>query len=180
VRIAGGTQFNWDDASVGHVALHRITPEEVEQVFANAPVDLASEEVNGEERYTVIGHTNRDQAGHRVGSEPKFEEAILCDERRIMKKLVVPQFSNEAEEAKWWFANRKTVEANLLEAMKGGTIGRRFQEPEKSAAKNVNIRLPVRDIERARKLSAKKGIGYQTYMKMLLHEALDKEEAKAS
>jgi hypothetical protein len=32
------------------------------------------------------------------------------------------------------------------------------------------------DLERARQLSAKKGLAYQTFIKMLLQEALDKEE----
>ena len=34
-----------------------MTPEEVEQVFANHPFDLSYEVANGEERWTVIGHT---------------------------------------------------------------------------------------------------------------------------
>ena len=34
------------------------------------------------------------------------------------------------------------------------------------------------DIERARRLAEKKGIGYQTYMKILLREALDREDRK--
>jgi predicted DNA binding CopG/RHH family protein len=38
--------------------------------------------------------------------------------------------------------------------------------------------LPIRDIERARLLAEKRGMGYQTYMKMLLHEALEKEEKR--
>jgi predicted DNA binding CopG/RHH family protein len=36
--------------------------------------------------------------------------------------------------------------------------------------------MPLDDIDRARVLAEKKGIGYQTYMKMLLHEALEREE----
>ena len=40
--------------------------------------------------------------------------------------------------------------------------------------KNVAVRLPVTDIERARKLAAKRGVGYQTIIKTLLHEALKK------
>jgi hypothetical protein len=36
------------------------------------------------------------------------------------------------------------------------------------------------DIQRARSLAAKKGLQYQTYLKMLLHEALENEERRAS
>ena len=42
-----------------HVARHNVTPEEVEQVFANDPMDLGAEVVDGEERYTGVGQTNR-------------------------------------------------------------------------------------------------------------------------
>ncbi len=39
----------------------------------------------------------------------------------------------------------------------------------------VPIRLPTEDIETARGLAARKGIGNQTYIKMLLREALQRE-----
>lgn len=51
--------FQWDKANRAHIARHRVTPEEVEQVFANDPVDLGAETVDGEQRYTGVGHTNR-------------------------------------------------------------------------------------------------------------------------
>ena len=38
----------------------------------------------------------------------------------------------------------------------------------------------IADLDRARELSAKKGFAYQTYMKMLLHEALEREERAAT
>jgi predicted DNA binding CopG/RHH family protein len=38
-----------------------------------------------------------------------------------------------------------------------------------------SVRLPVTDIERARKLAGKRGVGYQTLIKTLLHKALEKE-----
>jgi hypothetical protein len=39
----------------------------------------------------------------------------------------------------------------------------------------VSIRLPVPDIVPAQDLAAKKGLPYQTYIKRLLHDALDRE-----
>ena len=39
----------------------------------------------------------------------------------------------------------------------------------------VTIRLATEDIDTARGLAARKGIGYQTYIKMLLREALERE-----
>jgi predicted DNA binding CopG/RHH family protein len=41
--------------------------------------------------------------------------------------------------------------------------------------KAVTIRLPVRDLQVAQELAARKSLPYQTYIKMLLHEALEKE-----
>jgi uncharacterized DUF497 family protein len=59
VLVADALSFDWDEANVGHVARHNVTPEEVEQVFANDPMDLGAEVVDGEERYTGVGHTKR-------------------------------------------------------------------------------------------------------------------------
>jgi predicted DNA binding CopG/RHH family protein len=42
----------------------------------------------------------------------------------------------------------------------------------------VTIRLASEDIATARQLADDKGIGYQTYIKLLLHEALQKEAGR--
>jgi predicted DNA binding CopG/RHH family protein len=39
----------------------------------------------------------------------------------------------------------------------------------------ISIRLPEPDIAMAQQLARKKGIPYQTYIKTLLHEALERE-----
>ena len=57
--MADDLSFEWNDANIGHAARHDVTPLEVEQVFANDPLDLAAEVTDGEERYTGVGHTNR-------------------------------------------------------------------------------------------------------------------------
>ncbi len=38
------------------------------------------------------------------------------------------------------------------------------------------LRIPIGDLERARRLAAAKGLGYQTYIKSLLRQGLDREE----
>ncbi len=91
----------------------------------------------------------------------------------------VPKFESEAEEAKWWDDNQKMVEQNLLNALASGSAHRGMAlrlTRQARRSKNITIRIPVEDIDRARRLSARKGIGYQTIMKMLLHEALAREE----
>lgn len=99
-----------------------------------------------------------------------------------MKKLAVPKFANEKAEAKWWDDRMALVEGNLVKAMKTGLAKRGGPKrviQERRESKNITIRVPVADIERARALAEKKGLGYQTYMKMLLKEALDRETRKA-
>ena len=51
--------FDWDKSNMGHIARHRVTFHEVEQVFANKAVDIDFDVVNGEQRWTSIGHTSQ-------------------------------------------------------------------------------------------------------------------------
>ncbi|MCP5118595.1 MAG: hypothetical protein GY953_47890 [bacterium] len=46
------------------------------------------------------------------------------------------------------------------------------------ASPTITIRLPESDLARARTLEAERGLRYQTYIKMLLHKALDVEEKR--
>ncbi len=83
------------------------------------------------------------------------------------KAIVVeaPVFRSEAEEAAWWDKHQDLVADLLLKHGRRGAVPTR----------NVSLRLPVTDIERARKLAEKRGVGYQTLIKTLLHEALRRE-----
>jgi predicted DNA binding CopG/RHH family protein len=45
-----------------------------------------------------------------------------------------------------------------------------------AAARNITIRLPLDDLEKARRLAERRGLRYQTYVKMLLHQALEADE----
>ncbi len=57
--VADELVFDWDESNKAHIARHNVTSEEVEQAFANDPMDLGAEVVDGEERYTGVGHTER-------------------------------------------------------------------------------------------------------------------------
>ena len=59
-----------------------------------------------------------------------------------------------------------------------GTAARQMAEI-KEAAKSTTIRLDPTDISLAKAQAQKKGLKYQTYVKMLLHEALQREELGA-
>src|SRR2546422_5011808 len=49
--------FDWDDANTSHIARHRVTPAEAEQVVSGASLPLQTEERSGEERHTELGET---------------------------------------------------------------------------------------------------------------------------
>jgi len=62
-----------------------------------------------------------------------------------------------------------------------GTVVRVARElaSQTEASPTITIRLAENDLTRARTLAAEKGFRYQTYLKMLLHQALNSEEKKA-
>lgn len=64
--------FDWGEAKVAHVARHSVTPEEVEQVFANDPMDLGADVVEGEERYTGVDHDASERLAVRYLAERGF------------------------------------------------------------------------------------------------------------
>jgi predicted DNA binding CopG/RHH family protein len=98
------------------------------------------------------------------------------------KSLIIPQFHNEREEAAWWEKHRAAVEADLRAAMRQRkTISLHdvlAQARRKKDLLPVTIRLASEDIATARQLADDKGIGYQTYIKLLLHDALQKEAGR--
>ncbi len=51
-------KFDWNDANVGHIAKHGVTPDEVEQAFANHPLALAVQKRGGETRTLCAGRTD--------------------------------------------------------------------------------------------------------------------------
>ena len=96
-------------------------------------------------------------------------------------EMKIPEFESGTEEARWWDEHRDLVEENLIAVMRDGTVQTGSAQRlvrEARASKNITIRMPLADLERARQLSARKGLAYQTFIKMLLHEALDREEKR--
>ncbi|MFN0168887.1 MAG: BrnT family toxin [Bryobacteraceae bacterium] len=55
----GALGFEWDDGNVRHIRAHDVTPEEVEQVMADEPLDINFAVADGEERWTVVGHSDQ-------------------------------------------------------------------------------------------------------------------------
>ena len=114
-------------------------------------------------------------------------------ESKVFKSdLKIPKFANEAEEAKWWFENQDLIFSEFQKAEEAGRLGRGgvrrlfaergipLREPEKSVSPTptTTIRLDPEDIAKARVQAAERGLRYQTYLKMIIHEALRDAEKK--
>jgi predicted DNA binding CopG/RHH family protein len=96
-----------------------------------------------------------------------------------MAKRVNPkplEFATESDEADWWASDE------------GRAFLKRQKEPAKkrkgsplvaklggAGSVQIALRLPSPDLAKAREIAVRKGIGYQTLLKMLIHEGLQRE-----
>lgn len=100
---------------------------------------------------------------------------------KAKKHVTIPKFSSEAKEAAWGDAHRSEIEAEIRHRVKQKppmTLGNLLQGAKPSQP--VTLRIPKEDMETARRLAARKGVGYQTYIKMLLREALAKNRGASA
>ncbi len=95
----------------------------------------------------------------------------------MAEEFKVPKFKNEAEEAQWWDSQGKNIVHEFERGAAEGRLGRGTAK-RKGATPTTTIRLEKEDIARARAQAERKGLRYQTYLKMLLRETLLKEEKK--
>ena len=96
------------------------------------------------------------------------------------KSLEMPKFHGESDEADWWasragreYVKRKSAAAKAAGIKVGGSA--LVAKLNQKSSVQIALRLPQDDIARARKLAERKGIGYQTLLKMLVHEGLVRE-----
>lgn len=102
------------------------------------------------------------------------------------KRIIVPKFATEAEEAEWWFKNRRAhdkVFAAAVEDGKAQVLTRekllaRIESAKKKPAPVIALRIPAADLALARKQAEQKGLPYQTYIKSILHETLAQREKR--
>jgi predicted DNA binding CopG/RHH family protein len=100
-------------------------------------------------------------------------------ERAVVPKMKKPKFASEEEEADWYPAHPEYLQALFEQAAEEGKLGHGTMARIFGLTKPVTIRLSQQDIAKARAQAKKKGVGYQTYMKILLHEALAHAEGSA-
>jgi predicted DNA binding CopG/RHH family protein len=89
----------------------------------------------------------------------------------MLEELKNKTFANETEEAIWWESHEDELtdefEKATVEGRTGiGTVAKRVALP------STTIRLDPSDIAVARVQAAERGLRYQTYLKMIIHEAL--------
>lgn len=96
------------------------------------------------------------------------------------KTLEMPKFKSESEEADWWaspvgraYVKRRSAEGMLKKTNAAGAslVARR----NKKTSVQIAIRLPEADLEQAREIANRKGVGYQTLLKMFVREGLLRE-----
>src|SRR5450432_3051259 len=100
------------------------------------------------------------------------------------KPIDMPKFANEGEEADWWASRqgREFVKRKSAGSLKKGIApkgSRLVGRLNRTANVQIALRLPEPDVTKARELATRKGIGYQTLLKMLVHEGLRREAKRA-
>jgi predicted DNA binding CopG/RHH family protein len=113
-----------------------------------------------------------------------------------MAKKPYPTFASEAEEAEWLDAHADELddyfdpltpeqEAAHLQELEGlqRTPPEKLAELDARArakTEQIALRVPVSDLEQARALAERRGVGYQTLLKMIIREGLDREARRAA
>ena len=96
------------------------------------------------------------------------------------KTLEMPKFKSESEEADWWagpagraYVKQKSAEGQRKRTKAAGSS--LVAKLSKKPSRQIAIRLPEADIMKAREIADRKGIGYQTLLKMFVREGLLRE-----
>lgn len=93
-----------------------------------------------------------------------------------LKKL---NFRSEAEEADWWDKNQDALAGEFERAAAAGTLSH-GTAARKGNTPTTTIRLDPNDVAKARIQAERRGLRYQTYLKMLIHDALREIEAQTA
>ena len=93
----------------------------------------------------------------------------------MLEELKQMTFANEAEEAAWWESHEDALLEDFKKATAEGRVGIGTLA-KRAALPSTTIRLDPEDIAKARILAAERGLRYQTFLKMIIHEELRKAE----
>lgn len=106
------------------------------------------------------------------------------------KSTDVPRFQSETEEADWYASpqGRRQTGREIARALKDGTLIRStglkiaktdpkvleqlMEQAKRNATRSISIRVPIADLEQARQIAEKTGVGYQTVLKQAIRKGL--------
>lgn len=108
------------------------------------------------------------------------------------KSSKVPKFKSEAEEADWYVTpeGRRQTQREFARALRAGALSsspgvktaktdRRLleqlmEQAKQTATRAISLRVPIADLERAKRIADKTGVGYQAVLKRAIREGLEK------
>jgi hypothetical protein len=109
------------------------------------------------------------------------------------KSTETPRFKSAAEEADWYATpeGRRQTQREFERAMKDGTLmvnpkglniprtdpnvlAELLVRAKENATQAISLRVPLADIEAAKRIAARRGIGYQTVLKQAIRNGLKK------
>ena len=109
------------------------------------------------------------------------------------KSTEMPRFKSAAEEADWYATpeGRRRTQREFERAMKDGTLmvnpkglniprtdpnvlAELLARAKENATQAISLRVPLADIEAAKRIAARRGIGYQTVLKQAIRKGLKK------
>ena len=96
----------------------------------------------------------------------------------MSKMIETPEFKSEGEEAAWWANNQGLLLKEFEQAAADGALGRGTLV-RRGHTPTTTIRLDPNDIQLAKLQAEERGLRYQTYLKMIIHQALLREARQA-
>lgn len=105
------------------------------------------------------------------------------ESENVVKKKIsqsgIPKFTDEQHEAEWWASAKGREFVKEQSARRGkrplGGGSKLVANLARANSVQIALRLPAPDLGKAREIAERKGIGYQTLLKMIIHEGLQRE-----
>jgi predicted DNA binding CopG/RHH family protein len=97
---------------------------------------------------------------------------------KTARRVTLPRLESPQAEAEWFDSHKRTLSSDMrrrFQAGEGKTLAEALAQSaakEKTKLKPVTIRMLPGDLALVRRLAFEKGLPYQTYVKVLLREAL--------
>ena len=100
------------------------------------------------------------------------------------------KLKSDSEQADWYASpeGRRRTQSEFARALRAGTLIRSpglkvtktdpkvleqlMEQAKESATRAISIRIPITDLERARRVAEETGVGYQTVLKQAIRDGL--------